>query len=137
MTPGILRRLAAIAYDLILLAALWLVTIAVLMPLTAMVLPIQRAVFQVGLVGVTFLFFGWFWTHGGQTLGMRVWRMRAVRNDGRPLTWRDALLRFAAAVPALLPAGIGLWYVAFDSERRALHDIWSRSRLELTPRREV
>lgn len=137
VSPGILRRLAAIAYDLILLIALWLVTIAVLTPLAANVLPVQRGIFQTGLVAVTFLFFGWFWTHGGQTLGMRVWRIRLVRTGGGGVGWREAALRFACAVPSLLPAGAGLWYLALDRERRAAHDIWSDTRLELIPRSEV
>ncbi len=137
MNPGIPRRLAAIGYDLLLLVALWLVTIAALMPLAAYVLPFQRLLFQTGLVAVTFLFFGWFWTHGGQTLGMKAWRMRLVRADGGTVDWRTAALRFACAIPSLLPAAAGLWFLVFDPERRAAHDIWSGTRLELIPRSEV
>src|SRR3546814_15221118 len=39
-------------------------------------------------------FFGWFWTHGGQTLGMRVWRVRVRRDNGDSLNWVSAAVRY-------------------------------------------
>ena len=60
------------------------------------------------LLGVTFVFFAWFWTHGGQTLGMKAWRLKLVHLDGSPLTWRDALLRFLTALPAWCVVAIGV-----------------------------
>jgi uncharacterized RDD family membrane protein YckC len=44
-----------------------------------------------------FLFFGFFWTHSGQTLGMQAWRIRVLRNDGGSISWKQAAIRFACA----------------------------------------
>jgi uncharacterized RDD family membrane protein YckC len=122
-TSGLARRLAAICYDALLLAALLLVLTTLLLALRrGQEIPPQTWWFQVLVIGVVALFYSWFWTHGGQTLGMRAWRIRVVRDDGRPLTWRDALLRFAAAWLAALPAGLGFWWCFFDAKGRCWHD---------------
>jgi len=82
------------------------------------------------------------WRRGGQTLGMRPWRIRVTRDDGGTPTLQQALIRvLVAAAPLvllLLEPVIGLratlwtllvawacWFAvaAFDSRRRALHDI--------------
>jgi uncharacterized RDD family membrane protein YckC len=75
------------------------------------------------------LFFTWFWVHGGQTLGMKAWRLRLVGPGGAAVGWRTALIRFAAGVLSALPAGLGLWWAALDRERRAWHDRLSGTRL--------
>jgi uncharacterized RDD family membrane protein YckC len=93
------RRLAAAVYDGLLLIALWMAcTVLVVLARSVLhrsgVAPpafMQALYFFVGLG-----FFGWFWTHGGQTLGMRVWRLRVQRPDGAPLRWPIAALRYAA-----------------------------------------
>lgn len=129
---GLLRRLAALCYDLLLLAA-------VLLALTGIVLAARggaavaphTAWFQLFVVVVCGLFYMWFWTHGGQTLGMRAWKIRVVRDDGQALTWGDAALRFGAAWLSLLPAGLGFWWALLDADRRCWHDRLSRTRVRL------
>ncbi len=56
------------------------------------------------MIGVIYLFFAYFWVHGGQTLGMRAWRFRLLRDDGEPLTTADAgrRLLWSTLVPAPL-----------------------------------
>jgi len=81
------------------------------------------------LAALVATFFCAFWVHGGQTLGMRAWRIRVVRDDGGTLTWRSAAARFAAALVALLPAGLGLWLSLADDAGRAWHDRWTRTRV--------
>lgn len=82
------------------------------------------------------------WLRGGQTLGMRPWRIRVAANGGARLTAGQALLRLVvAALPLLLlllapVLGLraALWAVAigwvvwfgvalFDPRRRAVHDL--------------
>jgi len=128
----VFRRFAAFCYDLLLLAAL-------LMCFTFLVLALRggRAVapgslwFELALLAVSMAFFCGFWLRGGQTLGMRAWRIRVVTADGGPLERLQAALRFGAAIVALLPAGLGLWWAAFDPERRGWHDRWARTRVVL------
>ena len=94
-----------------------------------------RTLIQIYLVLVCFLFFGWFWTHGGQTLGMRAWRLQLRRIDGQNLAWSTAVVRFASALLSWLALGLGFVWVAFDPQNRAWHDRLSKSNVVVLPRR--
>lgn len=141
-TVTVLRRLGALLYDSLLLSGLLLLATAVfIIPydlLAARPYPhgelLYRTLLQLYLLAVIAGFFVYFWTHGGQTLGMSAWRLRVVRDDGTPLNSRDALRRLAWATLSLLPAGLGLWWGLFDPERLAWHDRRSRTRLVLVPK---
>lgn len=128
---GLPRRLAAIVYDVLPLCAVLLVfTTAVWLARGGREIPPGTIWFQLALVGVADAFFGWFWTHGGQTLGMLAWRIRVVRaDDGGPLGWGRATLRFAAAIVSLLPLGLGFWWALVDREASTWHDRLSGTRL--------
>src|SRR3546814_20614698 len=45
-------------------------------------------------------FFGWFWPHGGQTLGIRGWRVRVRRYNGDYLNWVSAAVRYGGMLLA-------------------------------------
>ncbi|HXH02197.1 MAG TPA: RDD family protein [Candidatus Competibacteraceae bacterium] len=132
---GLLPRLGAMLYDSLLLLALWLVATALLLPFTGgeAIAPGNRFYFAY-LVLVSFAFLGGFWVHGGQTLGMRAWRLRVQQHDGRPLTWRHALLRFLLALLSWLPLGLGYWWLLVDPERMTWHDRWSGTVVVRLPR---
>lgn len=89
------RRLGAAVYDALLLLGLWLVTLTLdvifrdLAGLARSEVLLRILLFLIGLG-----FFGWFWTHGGQTLGMRSWRLRVRREDGAALRWPVAATRY-------------------------------------------
>lgn len=74
-------------------------------------------------------FFGWFWTHGGQTLGMRAWKIRAVGIAGQPLNWRQALIRSFVAMLGAAVFGLGFLWMLVDSRRRCWQDIASDSQV--------
>ena len=57
------------------------------------------------------MYFGWFWTHGGQTLAMKTWRVRVVMRDGQALRWPRALLRYALAWLWFLPGLALAWWL--------------------------
>jgi len=141
-SAGLLRRLAAIAYDAILLAGLLVLASAVVtIPLGLALGPEQaRSLFAspwfkwpffAYCVLVAGFFHVWFWTHGGQTLGMRAWRLKVVRVDGGSLTARDAIARWLAALVSWLPLGLGFLWPLVDPCRLAWHDRLSGSRLVL------
>jgi uncharacterized RDD family membrane protein YckC len=128
---SLVRRLAAFSYDLLLLAALMLsftFVVVVVAALLGKVVPPDSVWFPSCLAALIALFFCAFWVHGGQTLGMRAWRIRVVRDDGGRLGWPSAALRFAAALIAVLPAGLGFWWSLFDGGR-AWHDRWTHTRV--------
>jgi uncharacterized RDD family membrane protein YckC len=128
------RRLAAFCYDLLLLTALlFCFTLAVLTVRLGAAVPPGSWWFPLCLVGVAMVFFCGFWAHGGQTVGMRAWRIRVVCDDGSPLGWPRAAARFVAALVAAVPGGLGLWWSAFDSQKRGWHDCWTRTRVVRAP----
>ena len=137
--PGLPRRLAAMFYDGLLMLAVVLLAVGLTLPFSGgeaigLRAGLTRTLLQLWVLGVMFAFFGGFWTHGGQTLGLTAWRMQVVLQDGSPLRWPDAALRFFWAIPSLGLAGLGLFWMVFDRERLALHDRLSGTRLVLLPK---
>lgn len=127
---GFGRRIAALVYDALILVGVFLIfTTATWAVRGGREIPPGTPWFQAALLAVAAAFFGWFWTHGGQTVGMLAWKIRVVRADGGPLRWRDALARFAAAIVALAPLGLGLLWALVDPERLAWHDRLSGTRI--------
>lgn len=128
------RRLAAFCYDLLLLAALvFCFTLAVLALRLGAPVPPGTWWFPAALLVIAAVFFCGFWVHGGQTVGMRAWRIRVVREDGRPIEWPRAVARFGAALLVALPAGLGLWWSVFDARKRGWHDRWTHTRVVRLP----
>ena len=121
--PGLARRLAAIAYDVLLLVAVLFAATAVLLPFTGgeAIRP-HQTLYTAYLLAVSFAYFGWFWTHGGQTLGMRSWHLRLVGTGGNGVSWQQALVRFASACLSWLAFGVGFLWLLVDPERLTWHD---------------
>jgi uncharacterized RDD family membrane protein YckC len=132
---GILRRIAALIYDSLLLAALLMVFTGATLFLThgQAVLPetagAWETVYRIGLGIVIAAYFVGNWIHSGQTLGMRAWRIRVVDMNGGRLTAGPACLRFILAVFAWLPAGLGVLWMYLDSQHLAIHDRLAKTRL--------
>jgi uncharacterized RDD family membrane protein YckC len=112
--PSLRRRFACLAYEGVLLFAVLFFAEYLFASLTQ-----QRHALYLRQVGMAFLFivlgvyFVWFWTHGGQTLAMKTWRIRVVSCHGQPLTQARALARYLAAwiwflLPALILGVIGV-----------------------------
>jgi len=124
------RCVAAFCYDVLVLAAIVVCfTLVVLAARLGAAVPAGTWWFESSLLVIVMAFFCGFWVHGGQTLGMRAWRIRVVREDGSALTWQRAAARFAAALVAALPAGLGLWWSVFDAKKRGWHDLWTGTRV--------
>ncbi len=70
------------------------------------------------------------WHRGGQTLGMRPWRLRVVGVDGEPPEPRALLKRYVIGTVSLLLAGLGFWWAWFDRDRLTWHDRASGTRME-------
>lgn len=132
--PGLPRRLAAIFYDTWLLVALWLLgsTLDTLVQSSLGLAddPLHLPL-QLYLLACPFVFFGWFWTHGGQTLGMRAWRLRLLDECGEAVNWQQSIVRVAAATLSLFAVGLGYLWMLFDQDGRTWHDRLSKTRLVL------
>ncbi len=162
---GIFRRLAALFYDLLLtVALLFIATFAVLPFTSGEAITRQSAggvayLYQGWLLAVAFAYFGICWVRGGQTLGMRAWRIRLVAAAGAVPGWRLAVLRFAigtflastalmgiavlaqsgaglravAGALLVLPAVANFTWMAFGPGRETLQDRACRMRMVRKP----
>src|SRR5690606_15411729 len=88
-------RLAALVYDFFPLVALWMLTVAVSLLAVGGDVDVAHPpeafhlAQQLALGAVTAAYFVVSWTRGGQTIGMRAWRLRVVAADGDDaLPWR-------------------------------------------------
>jgi uncharacterized RDD family membrane protein YckC len=158
---GLIRRLAALSYDLLLVAALAFVATFAMLPLTrgeAILTSTQGLLghaYHALLALLAFAYFGWSWTRSGQTLGMRAWRIRLESAAGGRLNWTESLLRFLLGTGLAWLAALGAWYLSrsdfprgaailaaplllnyawmpLDAERRSLQDIAGRTRVRRT-----
>jgi len=111
---GLLRRLAAALYDGLLVGAIAIAGTALALAASggrSLTESGAGAVAAIGhralLVALLYLYFGRCWTRGGQTLGMKAWRLRALTVTGLPISWPRAALRLAWAAPLWLAAVAG------------------------------
>lgn len=75
------------------------------------------------------------WRHGGQTLGMRPWRIRVVSGTGGAApSWSALWRRYAVATLSFAAAGLGFWWAWFDRDRLTWHDRAAGTRVVHQPR---
>jgi uncharacterized RDD family membrane protein YckC len=122
--PGVARRLACALYDLLICVALVVVaTFPFILVFGDSTQGWRRHLLQSWLVAVIGTYFVAFWTHGGQTLPMKTWRLALVRaGDGGPVRLFQAVHRFLLAVLSTLALGLGFLWAFADRERQFLHD---------------
>ena len=75
------------------------------------------------------------WRRGGQTLGLRPWRLRVASADGSTLPWSALWRRYAVATLSLAAGGLGFWWAWIDRDRLTWHDRAAGTRMVHEPRR--
>jgi uncharacterized RDD family membrane protein YckC len=137
---GFWRRAAAAALD----GAILLATLGVLGALTVLAvggrMPHLRAVgldliIEAALAGgpvaagglaaaavIVFLYCFWFHGTSGQTPGARLLHVRVIDQYGRPPGLGRAAARAGAAFASAALLSLGFLWIAFDREKRGLHD---------------
>lgn len=131
------RRLLAFVYDLLALIGLWVFLGLIAVGINggeAIVGWPRLLILYPALWLATGAYFTLSWRYGGQTLGMRPWRIIVRRRDGEGLGIGHAWLRYACGWLSLLPAGTGMLVCLVDPEKRALHDRWTGTRVDLLPK---
>ena len=133
---GLLRRLAAMLYDtLLILALLCLVTIPFIAARGGE--PVEtgeNALYRAVLVLTVCAFFVGFWTWRGRTWGMQSWGLQLETMDGARPGLAQATVRLIAALLSWAPLGLGFLWQLVDKDRLAWHDRLSGTRLVHYPR---
>lgn len=135
---GFFRRLLAMVYDTLVavavgMCAAMVLTVTLVVLLKNGVLDLRgfaepadliqssllyKTIIQVWVGAWVAGFFLWFWKKGGQTLGMRAWRLRIFSTVEEPVTWPRLLVRLVASL-----GGLGTLLVLFDvKNKQSLQD---------------
>jgi len=119
-----------------------LIAIALLMAATALSLVITGGVpifpedglkfhlFQIYLGLVIISYFVFFWSYGGQTVGMRAWKVRLIDiTTHKPPRFKIALLRCILALSNLVLGGIGFLPALWREDKATVYDLLTKTRL--------
>lgn len=147
-TPSLFRRLAAMFYDSLLCIALMFVVTGVYMMISHAVIggeaykemneagsTINDPLLTIVIFASLFLFFGFFWTKTGQTLGMQVWHIRVQTPDGYSISWKQALVRLFSAFISASCFGAGYLWVLIDNNKKSFHCHISDTEIVRIPKR--
>lgn len=130
------RRIAAMVYDGLLLVALWMVAAALVVVPTGREIEPGSTLFQAYLLIVAWGYLAICWRRGGQTLGMKAWRIRLKTDkEKEPVTWIATAVRFVVSIASLLCFGLGFIWSLFHPHRATWHDLASGTWLQFEPGR--
>lgn len=137
---SLIKRLMAMLYDTLICAALMLVTTGIYTAISYELTGAESTSGDPLLSSILFitlyLFFAYFWTRSGQTLGMQVWHLRIQNEDSSSISWLQALLRFIMAIISFIPAGAGYLWLLIDKDNKAWHDRFSESVVVKIPKKK-
>lgn len=117
---GFWRRFAAVVYDTLIVMALLMVAAALATLVTELLAPGLNArnpdtlrhhpLYLSWLLLWWFAYYAWSWRKGGQTVGMKAWRLQLISRQGGPLQMWQICLRLGVGgfAAALLLAVYGL-----------------------------
>ncbi len=133
-TAGVWRRFAAGFYDLLLLAAVWmLITLIFIVLRGGEAISPGSLPYQALLLVVAAAFYISSWLRGGQTLGMRAWRILLEKSSGAAIDLRTGLLRFASGLLTIASCGVGLVWLWIDRDGLTWHDRLAGTRVIVLP----
>jgi len=137
------RILGAIFYDLIIVfaiifvAAQWFPLVPVSLQNTSSMILVK----QLYMLGISFLYFAYSWKRGGQTIGMKSWRVKLLQDklpqkekQKKPVSWRQCMVRYLVAIISWLAFGLGFIWIIFSPQHKSWHDMASDTRLVVIPK---
>lgn len=130
---GLFRRIFAISYDSFLLAAILLVVFSIATSLNDNVAiesdDSYHLLYVILFFGICYLYFSWFWLHGGQSLGMKTWQIQLQTTNNTSLNHKIISIRFFSALFSWGCVGLGFLWALFDTKNRCWHDCLSNTEL--------
>lgn len=108
-SASLLKQLIAMLYDSLLIASVLFIATAILLPFNQGEV-IYGPAYSLYLLLIIFIFYGWFWNKSGQTLGMKVWKIKIINDYGLNPSWSVSFLRFIFSLLSFSCFGLGyLW----------------------------
>lgn len=135
---GFFRRLGAWVYDTIVVAAILMLAGGIAMAVVALLLhfdmlalgnyedvsaylgnhPVAGILYPAYLAAVMVGFYAYFWCKGGQTLGMRAWKLRIQNADGSNIRLIQAFIRMGTSA-----FGLGNLLAPFHPKKQSFQDV--------------
>ena len=132
-SAGFLKRILALIYDSLLIAAIIIVASLLLVfingeyPKPGTLLSVIQFLISI-LAGP--LFYSYFWlTNDGQTTGMQAWKIKLVSSNESKLNMKQAYLRCLISVISFLFIGIGYFWILFNKNKLSWSDIATKTRV--------
>jgi len=120
-SPG--ARLVAYIVDILIISAVCF-TFTIVGFIIGFFLPVLWILAFLVIIAVPLGYFPWYWTRGGQTPGMKLMRIKVVRDvDGGPVTAGPAVMRLIGFWVSALVFYIGFIWIFVDKRRRGWHDL--------------
>ena len=107
------KQFAAMLYDSLLVIAILFVATAIALMFNHGEAIEANRFYNFYLVLLVFIFYAWFWHRSGQTLGMRVWKIRIISEFGGNPDWTISFLRLVFALISIACLGLGYWWRLF------------------------
>ena len=126
-SASLIKQLAAMLYDSFLVFAVLFFASALALLFNQGDAVESNPWFSLYLLLTLFTFYAWFWNKSGQTLGMKVWKIRIVSESGGNPGWATCYLRLISALLSLLCLGLGYWWRLFKPY--TWHDRLSKTRI--------
>lgn len=147
--PGLFRRLGAWLYDSLVVAAVLMLAGGTAMACVAILLnlgilnlgdyqdasayltehPVVSILYTTYLALVIIGFFAFFWCRGGQTIGMRAWKLRLQNKNGTNIRLTQALIRMGTSA-----FGLGNLLAPFNKEKQSFQDMMAECEMIVLPK---
>lgn len=135
----LLRRMGALLYDLLFIAALLMIVAAIwLLFNRGEAITSSHHLYkaqQVTFILTPFLYYLFFWLRDAHSTGMRAWRLRVQQFDGKPITANQAIRRLLFAIVSWIPLGLGFLWAMVSPTKLTWHDRLSGTEIVQLPKK--
>ena len=111
-SASLFKQLLAMLYDSLLIIALLFLATVILLPFNQGE-AVSGPMYNFYLIMVVFIFYSVFWHRAGQTLGMKVWKIRIINEYGGNPSWSVGFLRLFFSLLSIACLGLGYWWRLF------------------------
>lgn len=140
-TASFIRRMAAMLYDGLILIALYIILGGLFATAITKIIGAEEMIVLSPAMALSllftfaFLYYSHFWRRGGQSIGMKAWRIKLINNNGTgPMQLSQFMLRVGVGFFSLVLGFLGFIWMLFDRQQRTWHDIASLTRVVHIPK---
>ncbi len=127
---NVFKHIAAFVYDVFPVVGILIVTSGIILILrSGDAVQAHTWWFQGFIFGEIALYYIYFWKVGGQTIGMKAWKIHIHPNNQTQnhLSWKQAIMRFVVGILSTALLGLGLFWKFYSKEGKSWMDLVSDS----------